>query len=127
MGYALATVGLLAAFVVLFGGSTAGESLNIVFLALMVPGMLLSVIGSTMLGIALLRDHYVPRLTAWLLALAFPLMLVGSDVLGHNSLGMIPLFLAWAATGRHLWRTVATPGHGPAPAHTGQPQRDRVI
>ena len=57
-----------------------------------------------MLGIALLRNRYAPRLTAWLLALAVPLMLIGSDVLGHNSLGMIPLFLAWAATGRHLWQ-----------------------
>ena len=76
----------------LVGGSPAGELLNVVFLALMFPGMLLSVTGSTLLGIALLRDSYAPRLTAWLLALAFPLMLVGSDVLGHNSLGMVPLF-----------------------------------
>ena len=73
-----------------------------------------------MLGIALLRDRYAPRLTAWLLALAFPLMLVGSDVLGHNSLGMIPLFLAWAATGRHLWRTVP-PAHDPQAAQAARP------
>ena len=60
------------------------------------------------------------RFTAWLLALAFPLMLIGSDVLGHNSLGMIPLFLAWAATGRHLWHTIPTPAHGPEPARANQ-------
>jgi hypothetical protein len=121
-GYWLATAGLLAAFIVLFAGSTAGSALNLVFLALMVPGMLLSVLGSTVLGIALLRDSYTPRLTAWLLALAFPLMLVGSDMLGHNSLGMIPLFLAWAATGRHLWRTQPSHAHRATPPTTKQPR-----
>jgi hypothetical protein len=121
-GYALATAGLVAAFVVLFAGSAAGETLNVVFLALLMPGMLLGVLGSTVLGIALLRNRYAPRLTAWLLALAFPLMLIGSDVLGHNSLGMIPLFLAWAATGRHLWRTTPTPTHRPEPAQASRPE-----
>ena len=104
-GYALAAAGLIAAFVVLVGDSApAGDALNFVFLALMLPGMLVSVIGSTVLGIALLRSDYAPKVTAWLLALAFPLMLAASEVLGHNSLGMVPIFLAWAASGRHLWR-----------------------
>jgi len=104
-GYGLATIGLSAAFVVLLGDSAPnGNALNVVFLALMLPGMMLSVIGSTVLGIALLRARYAPRLTAWLLALAFPLMLVGSAVIGHNSIGMVPLFVAWAATGLRLWR-----------------------
>jgi hypothetical protein len=114
-GYALASVGLIAAFAVLVGDSApAGDALNLVFLALMLPGMLVSVIGSTVLGVALLRGEYVPRLTAWLLALAFPLMLVASDVLGHNSLGMLPIFLAWAASGRQLWR--GEPTGAPRPA-----------
>ena len=51
-----------------------------------------------------MRARYAPRLTAWLLALAFPLLLVGSIALGHNSLGLVPLFVAWAASGRQLWR-----------------------
>lgn len=76
--------------------------------------MLLSVIGSTVLGIALLRACHAPRLTAWLLALAFPLLVVASDVLGHNSLGMIPIFVAWAASGRHLWR--GEPSRAPSAA-----------
>jgi hypothetical protein len=107
-GYTLSTVALITAFLALMGGSAAGEILNLVYLALLLPGMLLSVIGSTVLGIALLRARFTPKLTAWLLTLAFPLMLLGSDVLGHNSLGLIPLFVAWAATGRHLWRADAT-------------------
>ena len=56
----------------------------------MVPGMLISIIGSTVLGIALLHAGYAPKLTAWLLALAIPLMFLASDGLGHNSLGLCP-------------------------------------
>ena len=104
-GYGLATLGLTAAFFVLFGRDPTSDALETVFIALMVPGMLLSIVGSTVLGIALLRNRYAPKLTAWLLALAFPLAIVGSDVLGHNSLGMVPLFVAWGAAGRQLWRS----------------------
>jgi hypothetical protein len=103
-GYALASVGLGAAFVVLIAGSVAGDALNVVFLALMLPGMLFSVLGSTVLGIALLRAGYRPTLTAWLLALAFPSMLAIPGLLGHNSLGMLPIFVAWGLTGLRLWR-----------------------
>jgi hypothetical protein len=36
------------------------------FLLLTIPGLLISLVGSTMLGIALLRNRYRPRTTAWL-------------------------------------------------------------
>jgi hypothetical protein len=39
------------------------------FVALTLPGQLLSTIGNTLLGVALLRAHARPRLTGWLLAL----------------------------------------------------------
>ncbi len=104
VGYGLASVGLIAAgFVVRLDSAPDSDALNTVFLALMVPGMLISTIGSTVLGIALMRARYLPRVTAWLLALVFPLAFVGSAVLGHNSLGMIPIFVAWAASGWRLW------------------------
>jgi hypothetical protein len=103
-GYALASVGLGAAFVVLIAGSVAGDALNVVFLGVMLPAMLFSVLGSTVLGIALLRAGYRPKLTAWLLALAFPSMLAIPGLLGHNSLGMLPIFVAWGLTGLRLWR-----------------------
>ena len=66
--------------------------------------MFISAVGSTVLGVALLRSRYTPRLTAWLLTLAFPSMLVIPTVLGHNSLGMLPLMIAWGATGWQLCR-----------------------
>jgi hypothetical protein len=70
-------------------------------MAVMVPGLLIALIGSTMLGIALLRSAYRPRSTAWLLTLSFPLWVVGSVVLGHNSIGLVPLLVAWAMA---AWR-----------------------
>ncbi len=104
VGYGLASVGLVAAFFVLIKGSTAGNALNVVFLALLLPGMLVSAIGSTVLGVALVRTRYSPKLTPWLLTLAFPSMLVVPTVLGHNSIGMVPLVVAWGVTGWRLWR-----------------------
>lgn len=103
-GYGLGSVALLAAFVVLFSRAWAEAALNVIFLALMLPGMFVSVLGSTVLGIAFLRSRQVSKLTAWLLTLAFPSMLVVPTVLGHNSLGMLPLIVAWGAVGVRLWR-----------------------
>jgi hypothetical protein len=109
-GYGLAAVGLIAASVVLVDasaavkGSSAYAVLDVVFLSLMLPGMAISVIGSTVLGIGLLRNRYEPRITVGLLLLAFPSLLAISTLLGHNGLALLPLFLAWAVTGLHLWR-----------------------
>jgi hypothetical protein len=50
--------------------------LDIAFLVLDIPAVLLGWIGSTMLGITLLVRGYRPRATGWLLALSFPLALV---------------------------------------------------
>lgn len=99
---ALAGYAALAAGVIL--APPWSVALNIVFLALIVPGLLLGTIGSTVLGIALLRSSFRPRLTAWLLALAVPPWLVASMVLGHNSPGLVPLFLAWGVAGLQIWR-----------------------
>lgn len=115
-GYGLASVGLVAAFVVLIGGSTAGTALDVVFLAMLLPGMFISVIGSTVLGIALIRERYTPRLAGWLLALAFPSMAIVPDVLGHNSIGMVPLMVAWGAAGLRLWRCPADRADVESPA-----------
>jgi hypothetical protein len=109
-GYGLMSLGLIAASVVLVDASAAVEgsagyaALDVVFISLMLPGMAISVIGSTVLGIGLLRNRYEPTVTAGLLALAFPSMLALSTLLGHNSLALLPVFVAWALTGFQLWR-----------------------
>ena len=65
--------------------------------------LLVSAVGSTLLGIGLLRGAYRPRLTAWLLTLAFPSLLVVPAFLGNLSLGLVPFLVAWGATGVQLW------------------------
>src|SRR4029453_8166232 len=95
-GYALGTVGTGLAFWTPF--------LDAAFLFFMLPGMLLMFVGSTVLGTGLIRTAYRPRSTAWLLALSIPLMIVASNVLGHNSLGLVPMLIAWATTGWRLSR-----------------------
>jgi len=98
------SLGLAAVAIFLIAPPPAGAIPNILYLSLIVPGLLLGTIGSTLLAIRFLRSAYHPRLTGWLLALSLPLWIVGSDVLGHNSLGLVPLFVAWAATGWRIWR-----------------------
>jgi hypothetical protein len=110
LGYGLTSIGLIAASVVLVDasaavkGSSAYAALDVVFISLMFPGMAISVIGSTVLGIGLLRNRFVPRITVGLLVLAFPSMLVLSTLLGHNGIALLPVFVAWAAAGLELWR-----------------------
>jgi len=98
-------VGGVLGALILIKASPNGPVLNVPFLFLIIPGILLGTIGSTLLGIAFIRSRYRPRLTPWLLAFAFPLWIVGSVVLGHNSVGLAPLLVAWGATGWRLWRS----------------------
>jgi hypothetical protein len=109
VGYALLSLGLLVVAFALIGGDSANVAVDAGFMVLMVPGMLAGAIGSTMLGIALLRAGDVPRVTAWLLALSFVLLIAGSSTLGHNGIGLVPLFVAWAVPGWQMWRAEAAP------------------
>jgi hypothetical protein len=117
-GYGLAAAGLAGAVLALVPGDPDSAALNVVFLALLLPGMFVSVIGSTVLGIAFLRRGYRPRLTSLLLTLAFPSMVAVPTLLGHNSLGMLPLMLAWGASGLALRRAPGGP-HAAARAPVG--------
>jgi MFS family permease len=105
VGYALGPIMGLAAIAVIIIGSADNIVIDVAFVALMVPGLLIDAIGSTVLGIALLRKSYRPRITAWLLALAFPSVLVISSLLGNFGFGLLPVLVAWAVTGWRLWRT----------------------
>jgi uncharacterized protein YjeT (DUF2065 family) len=115
LGYGALSLGLVLAFwlevaAVLTGGNSSHNGvLNAIFLSLLLPGILLGTTGSTILGLGLLRASYRPRATALLLALGFPLWIVGSFALGHNSLGLAPLMVAWGITGLQLWRSGAAP------------------
>ena len=142
-GYAMLAAGIAIVSVMLIGVSASSSILDLAYLPLVFPGIVLGTIGSSVLGIALLRAAYAPRVTAWLLALVFPLWIVGDFVVGHNGLGLVPLFVAWATTGvsyarrgrrsskrcsvpparrRRLWRWRKTIAAAPATANaiTGQ-------
>jgi hypothetical protein len=87
---------------------------DLAFLALMVPGMLLVLIGSTALGVSLIRHRAGPVATRWLLVAAVPVYLVLSTVGGHNAIGLLAVFAAWAALG---WATLrGTPAVAPVVA-----------
>ena len=73
------------------------------FIAFSAPGLLLALIGSTLLGIAFLRQNAVARAGSWLLALSIPLVLGMTALVGHLSGGLLPLDLAWTVLGLWLW------------------------
>lgn len=69
------------------------------FAVLGIPGLLLSLVGSTTLGIALLRRGFRPRATSWLLLLSIPLMLVLSNLVSLGA-ALLPVLWAWGLVGR---------------------------
>jgi hypothetical protein len=79
------------------------------------PGLLLTIIGSTVLGVTLLVKGFRPRLSAALLAATFPLALV---ITMFTSLGSValPIAFAFGILGRRIARD----------QHTGAPQRAKV-
>ncbi|HEY7044924.1 MAG TPA: hypothetical protein VH419_14745 [Nocardioidaceae bacterium] len=68
-----------------------------------IPGLLLTMIGSTMLGTALLRNGFRPKVSAWLLTAAVPGLLLISEVtsLGNTAL---PIMFAFGIVGRRIAR-----------------------
>lgn len=102
IGYVWFAVGLVG-FGVLAGLlSPAHPAADAVFMAAMLPGLLTSLIGSSLLGVALVRARYPVRGASWLLALAVPLWLFANLVVGHNSIGLLPLLWAWALASRSV-------------------------
>jgi hypothetical protein len=65
------------------------------FLFLTLPGLLVSSVGSTVLGIALLRNHFRPRVTPWLLVLWIPLLLAITQITSMGNT-VLPALWAWA-------------------------------
>lgn len=68
-----------------------------------VPGMLLAVIGSTILGAVFVRRAAGPAATRWLLLLMLPLQ-VSISLVGSAGMSTLPLLAAWGIAGLRLWR-----------------------
>jgi hypothetical protein len=93
VGYVVATASVL--------GDYWTPWMDASFVILGIPGMLLSVTGSTLLGIALLRQHFRPKATGWLLATWFPALFMLSSLIALGA-GLLPMLWAWATAGRIL-------------------------
>ena len=96
--YALLTVGLVGVYWTPF----LEETFNLIA----VPAMLLSIVGSLVLGIGLLRRRMRPVATGVLLVAFGPLFFVISDLVALGA-AMLPLVWAWGLAGRVLHRTTA--------------------
>lgn len=99
-GLTLFTLGGFGSY---YGGLLNPALIDGAFMALVIPGVLITLLGGTWLGIVLLRHGYRPRVTAVLLALIIPVVFAVSAVMSLGS-AFIPMLLAWGFTGRALTR-----------------------
>ena len=111
-------LGYGAAVASVFGGywtQWTGEPnalLDIVFVASM-PAILVTLVGSTVLGIALVRNGFRPRSAAWLLMATFPLALVITSVTSMGNV-VLPIAFAFGFIGRRLAADEPVPTTVPA-------------
>jgi hypothetical protein len=82
-------------------GKTAQEPLLTITFVFGLPAVLLLMVGSTVLGIALLRRGFRPRLSAWLLTLTLPGLFAITMVTSMGSI-TLPVAFAFAIAARHL-------------------------
>jgi len=105
-GYVGATVSVVAEYWTQWGSMNQGL-LDGVFAAT-APFLLITMVGSTLLGIALLRRHMAASAPAWLLALCIPGLVAISMV---TSLGnvVLPIAFAFGILGRRIGRESPQP------------------
>jgi hypothetical protein len=65
------------------------------------PGLLITMLGSTVLGVTLLLKGFRPRVSAWLLALTFPLFFVITSVTSMGS-AALPVMFAFGILGHRM-------------------------
>jgi hypothetical protein len=117
-GYVLACVGVFCDYWTQW--NTYNAFFDVAFL-ITLPGLLLTLVGSSLLGIALLRRGFTPRSSAWLLALTFPLAF---GILQVTSMGSaaLPVMFAFGIAGRRLATSDADSGTASRevrPVHSG--------
>lgn len=107
-GYTIACVGVFLDYWTQWTGNYEGDGIEAalftVAFAVTVPGLLLTLLGSTVLGITLLVKRFRPVAPALLLALMIPLVI---GILQVTSLGSaaLPVMFAFGLLGRRIART----------------------
>ena len=112
-GYGLACVAAFGEYWTSW--TTDHQSIVDGFFPVAIVSMLVTVIGSTMLGISLLRKGFRPRISAWLLALTIPGMLVVMNLTDIGST-VLPIAFAFGILGRRMARESAYAPAVAAPA-----------
>ena len=95
----LATIGCFAEYWTQWG--SGNEALLVAVFIVLVPALLLTMVGSTLLGIVLIRRGL--GLPAWLLALTLPGLFVISEVTSLGSV-FLPVAFAFGILGRRIAR-----------------------
>ena len=112
-GYVVACVGVFLDYWTQWTGSYNGDGLEAALFtagfAVTVPGLLLTLLGSTVLGITLLTKRFRPSSPALLLALVGPLAF---GILQVTSMGSaaLPVMFAFAILGRRIAVAAELPG-----------------
>lgn len=94
VGYPLLLVGIVVEYWTPF--------LDFGFLALSLPGILLTLVGSTLIGVGHIRARQQPQLAAWLLCLSIPIAVATTATIGHLVAGLAVLNVAWILIGLRL-------------------------
>ena len=108
-GFRVSVVGLL----LLTTGALSGywpPLLDITFVAFILPGLLLLVVGSTLFGLGTWRAGVAPRIGTLLLIIGGPAVLLISEVATLGG-GLVLLYLAWVILGHSLWSATTKPAH----------------
>ena len=101
VGYGWAVLGVAGDYWLQWGHGNAAL-LDITFLATL-PALLITLVGSSVLGVALLRKGLRPRSAAWLLAGTFPAALLLMSITSQGS-AALPVMFAFGILGRSMAR-----------------------
>lgn len=103
-GYCYACVSVVAEYWTQWTGYSS-SLLDAAFLVTL-PAIPIVMIGSSVLGVTLLRRGFRPRATAWLLTVAFPLAIVIPAVTSLGNI-VLPIAFAFGIAGRRIARDEA--------------------
>ncbi|HEY3560309.1 MAG TPA: hypothetical protein VGL05_22735 [Kribbella sp.] len=101
-GYCLACVGVLLDYYTQWT-KYLPDTVGSAFFGVTIAGLLTTMAGSTLLGIALLRNGFRPRASGWLLALTIPIAVAVLQVTSMGS-AALPIMFAFGIAGRGLAR-----------------------
>ena len=108
-GFRISFAGLLLLAIGAFSGYWP-RLVGFSFVAFILPGLLLLVVGSPLFGLAIWRARVASRIGACLLIVGGPAMLLINQVatLGGS---LVLIYLAWVILGHSLWSATLTPAH----------------